>query len=419
MKRKKPVEWTKLDNAAKIFPPNTNEKDTKVFRIASHLHDTIDPILLQESLDKAIVLFPLFKSVLRKGLFWYYFEEIETKPIVSEEVKPPCSAIYVPNRNNHLFQVTYYKNIINLEIYHALTDGTGALWFLKTILLYYITEYYKEDFKDNIPQIDYVSTESQMKGDSFLKHYTGPVKKYRVSVEKAYKISGRRSLDNRINIIEGILSVKETLAVARKYNTTLTVYLTALFIYSIYQDMPERSRKHPVTLSIPVNLRSYFLSGSARNFFATINIKYDFRTGNHNLEDIIESVKNSFKNELDESKLKEHLNRLASLEKNAVMRLIPLNIKDIALRIANHINSKGLTAAISNLGKITLPEELEKYVDSFGVYTSVRRPQLCICSYKDKLSISFISPFNNSDIQKTFYRLLSEEGVTITIRTNE
>ncbi|HHT96413.1 MAG TPA: hypothetical protein GXZ90_00780 [Clostridiales bacterium] len=419
MKKKKPVEWTKLDNAAKIFPPNTNEKDTKVFRIACHLHDDIKPILLQESVDKAIALFPLFKSVLRKGLFWYYFEETEAQPVVIEEIKPPCSAIYVPNRNNHLFQVSYYKKTINLEIYHALTDGTGALWFLKTILLYYITEYYKEEFKDNIPQIDYVSTESQMKGDSFLKHYTGPVKKYRVSVPRAYKISGRRSLDNRINIIEGMLSVKETIDVAHKYNTSLTVYLTALFIYSIYMDMPERNRKHPVVLTIPVNLRNYFLSGSARNFFATINIEYDFRTGIHKLEDIIESVKNSFKKELDESKLKEHLNRLASLERNAIMRVIPLSIKDIALRIANSINAKGLTAAISNLGKITLPEELEKHVDSFSVYTSVRRPQLCICSYKDKLSVSFISPFNNSDIQKTFYRLLSEEGVEITIRTNE
>ena len=36
---------------------------------------------------------------------------------------------YHRNRRNLLFEVTYYKNRINLEVFHALTDGTGALGF--------------------------------------------------------------------------------------------------------------------------------------------------------------------------------------------------------------------------------------------------------------------------------------------------
>lgn len=419
MKKKKPLEWIRLDNAAKIFPSNTNEKDTKVFRISSQMKQDIDAKLLQEALDKTIELFPIYKFSLRKGVFWYYFQELELRPLIEEESKPPCSSIYIPNRKNHLFRITYYKKRINLEIYHALTDGTGALLFLNTILFYYLTKRHEDELKEKMPKLDYAITNSQMIGDSFLKYYTGPAKNYSIRMPKAYKIQGRRFLDNRINIIEGILSVEEVIGEARRYNTTLTIYITALFIYSIYLDMPARQRKNPIVLSVPVNLRSFFTSVTARNFFATINVKYDFRKGNHSLEDVIEAVKKTFKEELVEDKLKEHLNRLASLEKNAFMRLIPLSIKDIVLRAASGINGRGLTAAITNIGKISITDGLADYVDSFSIYTSVRRPQLCICSYGDKLSISFISPYNNSEIQKTFFRALSKKELQVTIRANE
>ena len=69
MKNRKNVEWTKLDNAAKIFPPTSNERDTKVFRFAVELYDQVNPDILQEALDETIDIFPLYKSVLRRGVF--------------------------------------------------------------------------------------------------------------------------------------------------------------------------------------------------------------------------------------------------------------------------------------------------------------------------------------------------------------
>ena len=136
MTRRKPVEWTRLDNAAKIFPPTTNEKDTKVFRFVCEMRDEVNHELLQEALDQTMLLFPFYRSVLRRGVFWYYFENTELKPEVREEHKLPCSMLYHPNRKDLLFEVTYYKERINLEVFHSLTDGTGALAFLKTLLYY-------------------------------------------------------------------------------------------------------------------------------------------------------------------------------------------------------------------------------------------------------------------------------------------
>ena len=68
MKRNK--KWIKLDNAAKIFPPTCTKRDTKVFRFVCELKEPIDKNILQHALDKTVDAFPLYNSVLKKGIFW-------------------------------------------------------------------------------------------------------------------------------------------------------------------------------------------------------------------------------------------------------------------------------------------------------------------------------------------------------------
>lgn len=418
MTRKKPVEWTKLDNAAKIFPPTTNGKDTKVFRFVCELTDEIDKDILQGALEKTLELFPMYSCILRSGVFWYYFESTELKPEVQEEYKLPCSTLYSPNRRNLLFEVTYFRRRINLEMYHALADGTGALGFFKTLLYFYITEKYRDNFGGKLPKLDYDASFSQKMDDSFLKHYTGGKQPNKIKITKAYHITGHRTIDNRMTIIEGVMPVAQILNLAHRYNTTLTIYLTALFIMSIYKEMPARSRKYPVVLSVPVNLRTYFPSVTARNFFGNIYIRWQFSKDNDKLEDIIARVKEAFEQELTEEKLRGHMDQLSSLEHNAFMRVVPLVLKDKALRLADRLSNKGITAALSNVGKITLCDELEPYIEMFNCFFSARRPQIGMCSFHDKLVVSFASPYIGTDIQKNFFRMLSGEGVSITISSN-
>ncbi len=418
MTRRKPIEWTRLDNAAKIFPPTTNEKDTKVFRFVCELKEEVDKDTLQKALDKTIALFPMYQTVLRRGVFWYYFESTDLKPVVKEEYKLPCSMLYRQNRKNLLFEVTYYNKRINLEMYHAVTDGTGALGFLKTLVYYYITMFHEQDFEDKLPNLDYDASFSQKMDDSYLKHYSGDKKLDKIKITKAYRITGRRSIDNRIKVIEGEMSVKEVLELSHRYDTTLTIYLTALFIKAIYQDMPTRGRKNPVVLTVPVNLRTYFPSVTARNFFTTVTISYNFAKKSDRLEDIIEAVKDSFARELTEENLRTHMNRLSALEHNAFMRVIPLVLKDYILCFANYLSDKGITATLSNVGKVTITKELAPYIDMFDCFTSARRPQICMCSFGNQLVVSFASPFIGTDIQKNFFRMLTQEGVNISIASN-
>jgi hypothetical protein len=277
---------------------------------------------------------------------------------------------------------------------------------------------HEQGFNEKLPDLDYDASLTQKMDDSFLKHYNGDKKLDKIKINRAYHIMGRRSIDNRLKIIEGEMSVKEVIELAHRYDTTLTVYLTALFFKAIYQDMPARGRRYPIVLTVPVNLRTYFPSVTARNFFATVNISYHFGKNSDRLEDIIKSVKESFAAELTEDKLRTHMNRLSALEHNAFMRVIPLALKDYILHFASFLSDKGTTATLSNVGKVTITKELAPYIHMFDCFTSARRPQISMCSFEDRLMISFTSPFIGTDIQKNYFRMLTDEGVSITVASN-
>ena len=403
MKRK----WFKLDNAAKIFPPVSNKKDPKVFRFVCVLKENIDKDILQESVQEALNFFPNFRSILKKGFFWHYLETTDFNPIIKEEKKDICSPIYNKKKKKLLFRVNYYKNRINLEVYHALTDGTGALEFLKTIVHIYISKKYNiEEFN-----FDYDASLNEKSSDSFNKYYKFQLNKIEKS-NKVYRIKGEK-LD-KIRVINGCMNTKDLVDLAHKYNTTLTGLIVSIYILAIKENMNLKDENKYICIDIPVNLRKYFKSQTARNFFSVIKLKYN---GSDNLEDIIKYVDKNLKKGLKKDNLFKTMNKYATFEHNFLIRLIPLFIKNFILKII--IKFVKTTSTVTNLGIIKVDDSIKDYIDSFEVYVSTDKMQISMCSYLDKLNISFSSIFDSMDIIKNFYRKLSSFGIDIIITTNK
>lgn len=400
--------WYKLDNAAKIFPPTTDLYDTKTFRFSVALKEDIDKKYLHQALIETLRDFPIFQSTLKKGIFWYYLEESEIKPTVSKEERIPCDYMY-----GLLYRVTYFKKRINLEVSHALTDATGTLAFLKSLTANYLKQKYNIK---NIPIMDTAST-VEKSADSFEKYYKR-AKIHKKKIErKSYKVEGQDYPENRIKIIEGLMSTKKVLALAKKYNTTMTIYLTSLLIDSIGKQMSLREKKRPVYITVPVNLRKYFPSNTIRNFFNTISISYKFKD-DYDFSDIVKSVDKQFKENLTKESLNNKMSDMVILENIFILRLIPRVLKDFVLKLSFEISRKMHTMTLSNIGVVDMPDVFDEYIDYFDVFASTDGIQACLCSYKDKLMISFTSHFINSEIEKNFFRALSSEDIEISINTN-
>ena len=406
----KGARWRKLDNAAKLYSATSNKKDTRVFRFYCILKEEVDPGKLQEALDKTLTVYPVFLSVMRKGLFWHYLEDSSLRPFVVKEHREPCSTLYIRDKKTLLFEVTYFESRINFEVFHALTDGTGATEFLRELVKNYLYLSHKSEGLPDISLKDPDMTVEDQENDGFSKYYT----KLKIPIRekpRAIQMKDLQRETRELNIDERVLSVKSVLARSRELGVSMTVFLTSVYMMAIHQEMTRRQEKNPVVLMVPVNLRKFFSSNSMLNFFNWIEPGYHFENGEESFENVLNCVKEYFKSELTQEQVSRHMSELVALEMHPVLRLAPLELKNLCIRAGAYYAEKYVTAIFSNMSAVHMPEAYSPYIERFGVFTNTPKMELCVCSFEDKLSLGFTSRYETTNIQRNFYRILEEQGI--------
>jgi NRPS condensation-like uncharacterized protein len=209
------------------------------------------------------------------------------------------------------------------------------------------------------------------------------------------------------------------LKLAKGAGVTLTEYLAAILILAIKSEVPVRELNKPIVLSIPVNLRKYFNSGSARNFFGIILASCNFSRSSGELEDVAKDIKSQFADQLKAEKLIRRMSRMTALEKNPFIRSVPLPVNDIVLKYAKDISMEVITCTMSNVGKVDMPEYVGDYIERFDVFNHTSSLQVCLCTFRDQLAITFTSSYVGTEIQKNFFRGLTSRGVEVDIISNK
>lgn len=406
--------WRSLDNAAKLFSAASSPKDTRVFRFYCELKEEVKEEILQEALNQTIQKYPVFLSVMRKGLFWHYLEKSELRPVVREEYKEPCSSLYVRDKKTLLFEVTYYKKRINFEVFHALTDGTGATEFLRELVKNYLYLIHEEDLEPVELSNQYLTVKDQ-EDDSFSRYYDPDFPRKKKKKIRAVQIKKGGKGYEELQINEASMSVKELLGIAREKKVSMSVLLTAAFICAIHEEMSRMQEKKPVILMVPVNLRKIFPSDSMLNFFGYIEPGYQFGGGKDSFEDVLEAVKLYFQENLFKEHMAGRMNELIAIEKHKILKWAPLELKNRCIRAGAKMAEQEVTAVLSNMSVVKMPEDYAQYIEKFGVYTSTNRTELCICSFQDTLSLGFTSRYDSTNIQRNFYRILKELGASVKV----
>ena len=143
--------WRKLDNTAKLFAAVAGEDLSNVFRLSVSLKAEVKPHLLSQALERTLPEFENFRVKLRKGFFWNYFETNNREPLIEKEETYPCKFIDPHESHRFPFRVSYYGKRINFEVFHGLTDGLGALNFLKSLTEHYLELCLEETGRDETP----------------------------------------------------------------------------------------------------------------------------------------------------------------------------------------------------------------------------------------------------------------------------
>ncbi len=415
----KRANWYKLDNAAKIVPSTAKGANTRVFRLTCELKETVNPEILQRALDETIEDYPFFNCVLHRGIFWYYLEDSNLKGVVEEEKTPACLPLYIPGKKNLLYRINYFNKRINLEMFHVLADGTGAFMFFKNLIIRYLQ--IKHGLSKDIKPTDDFSVEEK-NVDAFTDNYSkqkGLKQLKEMSSVKAYQIGGEIDDNLLPHLLEGTVSASKFLDLAHKYETTVGVLCVALYIKAVIQGMSRIQRKRPIVVSVPVNLRQFYKSGTARNFFGVINVQYDPADYDGDMSSIITRVDRDFKEKLSSDRIEATMNSYSALEHNLAIKMVPLPIKDFTIGRFDNAAKKGITTSMSNLGQIKMPVEVEEYIDRFAAFMTASSQQVCVCTYKDKMVFGEVSPFKTHKVMMNFFRTLSEAGLEVELGSND
>lgn len=413
--------WYKLDNAALIYPSNINKNWTASYRIAAVLKSEVDPKLLQQAANDILPRFPTFKVEMRAGLFWYYFVENSAKFKIYEEYGYPCQRMDI-GPHKYLFRIMYYKNRIIFEAFHSLTDGTGAFIFLNTLIHRYLSlnGVSIEGYEGCVNYLDKPSWEEA--ADSFNEcadfEYFRPRKE-----EKSYQINLNKSEPGIFWLTHGTAKISDIKEISKKYNATIGIFLAALYIYSVYlvkEKIDKRKNKRMLKLSVTIDMRKTFKSKTLRNFSTYINFGIQ---GNkkYNFEEVLEVVRENYA-KIDKTFMMGNINTNVNSQRKIAVRLIPLFLKNIALKISFRMYGESLNfSSFSNLGPIEAPKEFLNYVERYESAIGPLRTQsiaLSALSYGENIIITFSSKTRQPVIEKQFFNFLSELGLELKIDSN-
>lgn len=414
------IRWDKLDNTAHLFPAIAGESMTNIYRISVTLKEEIQPELLQEALDIVLPKFDGFNLRLRRGVFWFYFEENgKPAPKVKEENTFPCRFIKANRNRSYLFQVSYYHNRINLEVFHVLTDGMGGLNFIRELTYQYLRLAHpalKEIAGDTLSESTSLNRE-----DSFVKNYKRS-KPSGFKTEKAYLIKKEHLPEGEFGVIHGYIAVDELKEIAHRYGVSINEYLVADFIWSTYVECLHRmEEKRPIRVAVPVNLRPYFESVTTKNFFVMVSAEFRADRENYTFPDVIAIVKESLRSQINKEHLEDLFSYSVSNQKNKWMRPVPLFLKNIAMRVVYSKSATANTTTITNVGNVAIEDAYKPYIEQFHAFIPMSKGQSIkgtVVSYNGTLVFTFSSVFADNFVQRRFFTTIAEDGADVKIETN-
>lgn len=419
------LRWMPLDNAAKIYPAARSHNWTNAFRLSATLKEEVDTKVLQSALDVTIRRFPSLGTRLRKGLFWYYLQQVSHAPAIRQEMSYPLTRMTRKDLRDCALRVIVYHNRIAVEFFHSLTDGNGGLIFLKTL----VAEYLQQKYHLVIPaeqgvvgRLEEPSPEELE--DSFLK-YAGPVSASRRE-NNAWHLKGTPEPDGFLNVTCFQLPVAQVLEQAHHYCVSMTTFLSAALMQAILnlqaQQIPNRRYRKYVRLLIPVNLRRLFPSKSMRNFALYTTPEVDPKLGDYSFEELCQIIQHRVALDVTPKQMSARIATNVKSEQVFLLKITPLFIKNLVMKaVFLAVGERKSCLCLSNLGQVTLPKEMEAYVErlDFILSSQAMSPHNCgVLSYGDTLYINFTRNIVEPNLEREFFLVLRDMGLPVEVQSN-
>lgn len=419
------LRWMPLDNAAKIYPAIRRKDWSNVYRLSATLNEEVDVSVLQSALDVTVRRFPMLCARLRRGVFWYYLQELQQAPTILQENCYPLADMSHDEMRKCAFRVIVYKKRVAVEMFHSLTDGSGGLIFLKTLLAEYILQKYSVHIPAEQGVLGRLEDPMPEEMEDSFQKYAGPVNASRQGTD-AWQMKGTVEADGFMHVTCLRLKTSEIRQKAKDMGASATVFLAAVMMDAL-QEMqaecvPNVMRRKAIKVQIPVNLRGLFPSKTLRNFALYTTPEIDPRLGHYDFSELCDVVRSRMALEVNPKFMSTMIATNIGSERLLAVRVVPLFVKNIIMKMVfDSVGERKSCLSFSNLGLVKLPEEMRPFVERFDLILGVpaRTPYNCgIISYGDTTCVNFIRNIRESKLEYHFFKALQRRGLSVEVESN-
>ena len=400
-----------LDNAAIVYPLGMKYGQMPMFRLSAELKEEVEPVLLQLALDFTIKRFPSFSAVIKNGFFWHYLEGVNTVFLAEEEKDIPCKPISIVLRSYRSFRVLYYRKRISVEFFHVLTDGSGGMTFLKTLIGEYLRLKGKKipvsqgvlDINEEVKEDELVNEFKNAKGDALLSTFVD---------KRSLQIDGKLGRAHISRIVHYEMDTKALNDIARSYNGTVTAYITALLFLAAKECI--KKKEGIFNIQIPVNMRKFNGSVTLRNYSMYFNASKEISQITDKRE-LVKEIDAQIKEKGSEKMMNQMMMTTGKLINS--LSFVPLFLKvPVMQSVYGYLGNSIIGMTLSNLGKIDLPEEMAEEIERMYFVMPPGRPNRATSTLATVNGICVFTLIRNSKddrYERVLLRLLEEDGLNV------
>ena len=392
-----------------ILPLYKSRKNNPyAIRLRIRLSDNIDPVILQNAINTTMKRYPYFCVRLscdeQKFTFWD-----NTQPVVLSN-SPYGIELNTAESNHHMISFSWYDNWIILDIFHGLTDGTGAYEIIRTLLYYYCSSRY--------------NVKLSSEGIRTLEDNIS-VEEWNCPVMNAANLPTPK----RYEMLEPLNPIIEANLQQEQYSTTYSIEIpeadfmrfnrqnggspatmvSLLLCHAIAKLFPNATK--PIRIILAVNQRKALHTPLAhQSLVGGALIEYEERLRHLPISKQVKVFREMVSRQTTEESVFAGISSIVALTKNLLSK--STNEERVAIAtLADEMATRIGSACVSYVGKGNLGEA-EKYVREFHLWSYNSLPiTIQMSAVNGKFTLDFIQKFSSSVYVNVFLEILAEHGI--------
>ncbi len=388
----------------------TTKESPNEIRIRIRMRDLIDPEILRRAVDMTMKRYPYFRVELQKKEGRYVFAENHRPVVITDSLHGVD--LNSEKSNYHMIAFCRQDNWIILDVFHGMTDGTGAYEVVRTLLYYYCSVRYNVKLKeegirlvgDEIPEEEWI--------DPVVSRTDLPSPKQNELMSDALNLITEAGLkeDHCHTVYSIAISETEFMRFNLDNDGSPGTMVSLLLSRAIAKLFPEAG--NTIRIALCVNQRKALHAPLAhQSLVGGVMLEYKDKMRDWSLDKQATAYRGMVFAQTQEDNV---LMGIASFKGINGMLLTKESDQE-RLGIASYINSlasKLTTATVSYVGKADY-KEAEQYIRDFRLWTSPLGNDLLveISAVNGRFTLDFLQTFSNPIFVNAFLKELEENGI--------